>query len=85
VELAELFAEPFVEVLTEVLVVRLNQGVRNLVYRCIVVQVGLGFDVDTGAAEATAEVAAEVLAEVLIELTGGTELKAWVKIRQLEA
>jgi len=46
-----------------------------------VVQAGLGFDVDTGAAEAAAEVAAEVL----VELAGGTELEARVKIRQLEA
>jgi hypothetical protein len=57
VELAELFAEPFAEVLAEVLVVRLDRGVGNLVHRCVVVQAGLGFDVDTGAAEAAAEVA----------------------------
>jgi hypothetical protein len=47
----------------------------------VVVQVGSGFDIDTGAAEA----AAEVLAEVLVELAGGTELEARVEIRQLEA
>ena len=33
-------------------------------------------------AEVLVEAAAEALAEVLIELAGGTELKAWVKIRQ---
>jgi hypothetical protein len=33
-----------------------------------VVQVGSGFDINTGAAEAAAEVAAKVLAEVLVVL-----------------
>ena len=38
------------EVATEVLVIQLDQGVGNLVYRYIVVQAGSGFDVDAGAA-----------------------------------
>ena len=38
------------EVAAEVLVVLLDWGVGNFVYRYIVVQAGSGFDVDTGAA-----------------------------------
>ena len=38
--------------------------------RLVVVQVGSGFDVDTGAAEAAAEAAAKVAAEIV----GRTEL-----------
>ena len=34
----------------EVIIVQLNRGVGNLIYYYIVVQAGLGFDVDTGAA-----------------------------------
>ena len=52
--LAEVVAEILVgvlaEVAAEVLVVQLDQGVGNLVHRCVVVQAGSGFDVDTGAA-----------------------------------
>ena len=47
---AEVVAEIAAEVAAEVAVVRLDGGVGNLVYRCVVVQAGLGFDVDTGAA-----------------------------------
>jgi hypothetical protein len=39
-----------------------------LLCRLVVVQVGSGFDINTGAAEAAAEVAAKVLAEVLVVL-----------------
>jgi hypothetical protein len=70
------------EVAAKVLVVQLSRGVGNLIYRYIVVQAGLGFNVDTGAAEAATEVTGKVAAEVLVELAGGTELKAQVKIRQ---
>ena len=37
-------------VAAEVVIVRLNWGVGNLVHCYVVVQAGLGFDVDTGAA-----------------------------------
>ena len=47
---AEIAAEVLAEVIAEILVVRLDQGVGNLVHRCVVVQAGSGFDVDTGAA-----------------------------------
>ena len=46
---AEIAAEVLAEVTAEIFVVRLDQGVRNLVYYCVVVQAGSGFDVDTGA------------------------------------
>ena len=46
----EIAAEVFAEVAAEVLVVLLDWGVGNLVYHCVVVQAGSGFDVDTGAA-----------------------------------
>ena len=39
-----------VEIAAEVLVVQLDRGVGSLVHRCVVVQAGSGFDVDTGAA-----------------------------------
>ena len=47
---AEVIIEITTEVAAEVVVVRLDGGVGNLVYRYVVVQAGLGFDVDTGAA-----------------------------------
>ena len=47
------------------------------------VQAGLGFDVDTGAALCLT-VAAEVAADIAVEIAGGTELEARVEIRQLE-
>ena len=46
----EVFAEVVADIAAEFLVVRLDRGVGSLVYRCVVVQAGLGFDVDAGAA-----------------------------------
>jgi hypothetical protein len=69
--LVEVAAKVLTEVLTEaaeVLIVQLNRGVGNLVYRYVVVQAGLGFNIDTSAAEAAAEALAEILAEVLAEV-----------------
>ena len=47
---AEAAAEVATKIAAEVLVVRLDQGVRNLVYRCVEVQAGSGFDIDTSVA-----------------------------------
>ena len=69
----------------EVLVIQLNRGVKNFVYYYIVVQAGLGFDVDAGAtlyltvaAEATVEVVAEIAMEIAAELAAeiATEIAA---------
>ena len=46
----EIAAEVLVQVVAEILVVRLDWGVKNFIYRYMVVQAGSGFDVDTGAA-----------------------------------
>ena len=46
----EVIAEITTEIAIEILVVRLNRGVKNLVYYYIVVQAGSGFNVDAGAA-----------------------------------
>ena len=58
------------EVAAEVLVIRLDRGVRNLIHCCVVVQAGSGFDVNTSAALCLI-VAAKVAAEVLTEVAGG--------------
>ena len=47
---AEIAAEVLTKVATEILVVQLDQGVRNLVYCYVVVQAGSGFNVDTNTA-----------------------------------
>ena len=47
--IAEILIGVLIEVATEVFIIQLNQGVGNFVYYYIVVQAGLGFDVDTGA------------------------------------
>ena len=47
---AEIAAGVIAEVTAEVLVVRLDRGVGNLVHHYVVVQAGSGFDVDTSAA-----------------------------------
>jgi hypothetical protein len=44
---AEVLTEVLAEVAAEVLAVQLDQGVGNLVYHYIVVQAGLGFNIDT--------------------------------------
>jgi Mg2+/Co2+ transporter CorB len=48
--LAEVLVKVFAEVAAKVLAVQLNQGVGNLVYCYIVVQVGLEFNINTSAA-----------------------------------
>jgi hypothetical protein len=66
---AEVAVEVFIELAAaEVLIIRLDRGVGNLVYCYMVVQAGLGFDINTGAAEATTEVLVEVLIEVTVVL-----------------
>jgi hypothetical protein len=47
---AEIAVEVLTEVTAEVLIILLDRGVGNLVYYYIVVQAGLGFNIDTGAA-----------------------------------
>ena len=42
--------EVFIEVTTEVLVILLDRGVGNFVYYYIIVQAGLGFNINTSAA-----------------------------------
>ena len=44
----DLAVEVFVEIAAEVFVIQFDWGVRNFVYYCVVVQAGLGFDVDIG-------------------------------------
>ena len=46
---AEVNVEVAMEIAVEILIVRLNWGVGNLVYCYVVVQAGLGFNVDAGA------------------------------------
>ena len=71
----EVTVEVLAKVAIEVLVVLLDWGVGNLIYYYIVVQVGSGFNIDTGAAlyltvaaEAAAEVITEITVEVLVEV-----------------
>ena len=67
--------EVVAEIAIEFLIIRLDWGVGNFVYYYIVVQAGLGFDVDTSTAlyltvatEAAVEIAVEVLVEVVAEI-----------------
>jgi hypothetical protein len=77
----EVFGGVLAKVAAEVFVIWLDQGVGNLVYYYMVVQAGLGFDVDTSTAlyliitvEVAAEVAAKGVAEIATEIIGRTEL-----------
>ena len=70
-----MFTKIVAEITTEFFIIRLDRGVKNLVYCYIVVQAGSGFNIDTNtalystvAAEAAAEVVAEIAAEIAVEV-----------------
>ena len=48
--LIEVFMEVVTDIVTEFLIVQLNWGVKSLVYHYMVVQAGLGFNIDANTA-----------------------------------